>query len=268
MSLMTSCHKEEFIEYVAEMSIQTFGFDSAEVRVSGYLTNTIETHSLGFSYTTEGAVYQWNSENVNIEYSQINNGGYVSTISNLVGGETYKIKPFAKINGTRYYTAKEFSFTVPSPPNSVGDVGPGGGIVFYSDGLGGGMEVLIGNWHAKWGGYGVTLPTTGTGFGTGQSNTDIILNYTIDGKAAEMCDSCTAGGYSDWFLPSLDELKEIQLQLVTNGSYGIPGEYCWSSTGSNSSSNQNAWAVNMIGGAYSSQNRNTSILVLPVRVIQ
>jgi len=244
IGMISSCHKERYIEYVAEMSIQTFGFDSANINVSGYLTNTIENYSLGYSYTTEGAVYSWNSQNVFIDPAEVTDGAYSSAISNLESGSTYRVKPFASINGTKYYTDNEFMFTMENPPNAIGDIGPGGGIVFYSDGHGGGMEVLITNWHGIWVGYNTSVPATGTYFGAGQLNTNVILNYTTNSDAGQMCDSCTAGGYTDWFLPSYEELSKIQQELSDNSAYNLPNEVCWTSSAS-SGGIQYSWVIDL-----------------------
>jgi hypothetical protein len=265
---LTSCHKDRYIEYVAETNIKTLGFDSAAISVSGYLTNSSSNHILGFSYTSEAQVFSWNGQNVEVGGSAALGGSYSDTMIGLIANTTYNLKPFAKVDGKYHYSEKSFSFTTPSSPNSIGSIGPAGGVVFYSDGNGGGMEVLIENWHDKWGGYGVVLPNTNSAIGTGQSNTDIILNYITDCKAAQMCDSCTYGGYTDWFLPSFGELQEIQINLGSGGLYGVPGDIAWCSTGSTNASSQDAWSVNMSNGTYVSSSRNSSRSVLPVRVIQ
>jgi hypothetical protein len=95
-----------------------------------------------------------------------------------------------------------------------------GGIVFYLDGNGGGLiaapsDQAIAEWGCQ---YGAGLEVTGAdGFaiGTGAQNTIDIVNANcspnISGTpiAADICANLTLGGYSDWFLPSKDELYEL-----------------------------------------------------------
>lgn len=60
--------------------------------------------------------------------------------------------------------------------------------------------------------------------------------------AAEYCDTLDAGGYSDWFLPSKDELAEVYNELFTKGyQYNFPivaDSTFWSSS---EESNVAAW---------------------------
>ena len=81
---------------------------------------------------------------------------------------------------------------------------------------------------------------TGTGIGTGQRNTTIIVtwlnSHSETGKAAQLCDALVYGGYSDWFLPSKDELNLMYENLKVAGVGGFscdgdPSKYIyWSSS--------------------------------------
>ena len=79
----------------------------------------------------------------------------------------------------------------------------------------------------------MTFGGTETGIGTGQSNTTIIVTwmntYSVTDKAAQLCDALTVGDYSDWFLPSKDELNQMYVNLHL---YGVGGfdDYYWSSS--------------------------------------
>lgn len=79
-------------------------------------------------------------------------------------------------------------------------------------------------WHAS--NAGVT-GATGTALGTGQANTTAILAlYGSESNAAKLCDDY-AVTFSDWYLPSKDELNKVYLNRVI---LGIVASVYWSST--------------------------------------
>jgi hypothetical protein len=95
----------------------------------------------------------------------------------------------------------------------VGDVGPGGGTVFYVD-----MNRAAGSqfWEVgsalglkDWGCIGTDIAGTGTAIGTGEANTAAIMVNCLTLDIAARVASAPAGGYSDWFLPSKDELNQL-----------------------------------------------------------
>jgi len=48
--------------------------------------------------------------------------------------------------------------------------------------------------------------------------------------AASLCENYTGGGYTDWYLPSLIELRLIYRNLFIAGMGSFGGDYYWSST--------------------------------------
>lgn len=88
-----------------------------------------------------------------------------------------------------------------------------------------------------------SLIGTNTKIGTGSMNTMTIVINTSSG-AALACDKLVLNGYSDWYLPSKDELKQLYKNRYVVG--GFSDECYWSS--SESLSNQGSWAVNFFNG--------------------
>ena len=109
-----------------------------------------------------------------------------------------------------------------------------GGIVFYLDGIGGGLTAAIGDQStvAVWGCYGVIITgADGTAIGTGNQNTiDIEAECTTSGIAADLCANLILSGYSDWFLPSRDELELMYINLHSQGLGSFSNDYYWSSS--------------------------------------
>lgn len=120
---------------------------------------------------------------------------------------------------------------------SVGDIGPAGGLIFYDKGAkSDGWEYLEAapsdqsagiQWYN---GTSVSTGATGTAIGTGRSNTDKIVSAQGSGSyAAEVCADLTLHGYSDWFLPSKDELHLMEMEKGTIGGFASAAYY-WSSS--------------------------------------
>ena len=113
----------------------------------------------------------------------------------------------------------------------VGSVGPAGGVIIHSDGAGWLEAAPIDTGGlTSWGCINTNIPgASSAAIGAGASNTSSIVQAcSTAGIAARLADNYAVNGYSDWFLPSKDELNLIyqQRQHIS----GLASAYYWSST--------------------------------------
>ena len=143
----------------------------------------------------------------------------------------------------------------------IGDTGPAGGKVFFvTDYSHHGLEAALQDQgiNVEWGCTGTAISGAGGyAVGTGAQNTaDILAGCTQDNIAAKLADDYKFNGYSDWFLPSRDELNLLFFQKDVVG--GFASANYWSSTQSTS---YDAWYQ-----YFSSGSQNSNYKDLPGRV--
>jgi hypothetical protein len=114
----------------------------------------------------------------------------------------------------------------------------------------------------EWGCYGTIISgADGTGIGTGNQNTiDIMNGCSTAGIAARICGNLVLNGYSDWYLPSKDELAVIYSNKGLIG--GFAAAYYWSSS---EDFNFNAWFQLFNYGGQSLNDKNVTSYVRAVR---
>jgi hypothetical protein len=101
----------------------------------------------------------------------------------------------------------------------------------------------------------------GTAIGTGNQNTiDIVAGCSDFSFAAKVCADLTEGGYSDWYLPSKDELNKLYLNRTAIG--GFSGGVYWSSS---EVSSTNAWYQNFSDGGQVSLGKFVSLFIRAIR---
>lgn len=82
---------------------------------------------------------------------------------------------------------------------------------------------------AEWGCGGIYIGTA-SNLGSGQANTTaIVIGCATSGIAARICDDLVLNGFSDWYLPSQDELNKLCLVATEIGGFTNGAGY-WSST--------------------------------------
>jgi hypothetical protein len=113
---------------------------------------------------------------------------------------------------------------------------------------------------------------TGQAVGTGSTNTDAIISVqgaTETSYAAGLARAYTGGGYTDWFLPSKDELNKMYLKkgdinttAAENSGSDLSTTWYWSSTEKVTTT---AWGQNFNGGSPDSYYKSYADNVRAVR---
>jgi hypothetical protein len=116
--------------------------------------------------------------------------------------------------------------------------------------------------YTEWGCSGtVILGADGTAIGTGEQNTIyIVAGCTTAGIAAKLCSDLVLNGYSDWYLPSKDELNKLYINRAAIGGFASSGY--WSSS---ETSYDDAWDQYFFDGSQDYFNKDYSSSVRAVR---
>ena len=151
----------------------------------------------------------------------------------------------------------------------IGDNGPAGGKVFYVSDAGlHGLEAAPEDQSTgeAWGCYDhsnyISVPgARGVVVGTGAANTAAIVAACAETNvAAKIADAYVLNGYTDWHLPSKDELNLLFQQRAVVGGFSDIGY--WSST---EYSSNDAWIQTFFHGR---QGGNYKNYILPVRAVR
>ena len=154
-----------------------------------------------------------------------------------------------------------------------------GGIVFYVDetgqhGLVAAMEDLG---SFEWGCYGTTISgADGQAIGTGYQNTfDIVAGCSEINTAAFNALNASIEGFTDWYLPSKDELQEMYSTIGYGGPQGNIGgfelisfnaDWFWSSAEFISGTESNfAWSVRISDGIIGGGSKDDTFRVRVIR---
>jgi hypothetical protein len=214
--------------------------------VSGVISSTnARTTSIGVIYSTDSNFGTYSTSSTQ---SNVAAGTHAISLSGLTASTTYHAKAFITNKaGTSYGPA--VSFTTTTPPIEVGN-SYGGGLVFYIFQSGdpgyvaGETHGLIASssdlsTYTDWknnGGF--TDIATGTGIGTGLANTNAIISSHGSSAtyAAGFARAYNGGGYTDWYLPSRDELYKMHISIGqgANNIANMRSETYWSSSQSDS----------------------------------
>jgi TolB-like protein len=162
---------------------------------------------------------------------------------------------------------------VPVRTYNIGDTGPAGGIIFYDRGENSGIWRYLEaapartEFNAEWGAYGQNVVGTETAVGSGKRNTQIIVDQLHQlgetGKAAQLCASLNYNGFTDWFLPSKDELDLMYKNLKQKSFGNFGNNWYWSSS---QDRHGNTWSQTFSNGR--PDYHNLKIYIYPVRAVR
>jgi hypothetical protein len=159
-------------------------------------------------------------------------------------------------------------------PVAIGDIYQGGMIVYllqsgdpgYSASVQHGIIISTVDQSTGifWGTASSTVASSGA-IGAGSGNTTGIVNATTsEANAAKLCDDLVLNGYSDWYLPSEQELMNMVIYKTLFPAPLPSGNY-WTSTGLTTTNNTNKATVIIAGAGLTYASKSNSNRVRAVR---
>jgi hypothetical protein len=212
-------------------------------------------------------------------------------VTGLTNGTSYTFSVTATNSAGTSVSSAETSPQVPALcPSSVGEIGPGGGLIFLKD-RGVCYEMAPKTWGAgetsglSWCDANTTVANAmGTAVGTGSANTAALSaasGCSSDAAAAVLAYAPANTVAGQWFLPSKDELNamcsysrnpsspssemcgEAQNESFAAGAYGFETQRYWSSS---QGSNCYSWSQSMENGGQSCYSWMSDVMrVRPIR---
>jgi hypothetical protein len=191
-------------------------------------------------------------------------GSFSSTLTGLLPNTVYYCRSYA-INSEGVAYGNEITFTTLVSKLFIG-MEYKGGIIFYISPLKDGGLVISTSDLSKqysWGCLGLDISEANNRLaGSGESNSQAILQNCSESSAAKLCDTYVSGKYDDWYLPSLDELGLVYTNLKVKNNIKFASNYYWSSTQKNANI---AYTYGFVGGNIGEVDKSTLKYVRAIR---
>jgi hypothetical protein len=202
----------------------------------------------------------------------VGTAAFTSAISGLLPFTNYYVRAYATNSAGTGYSEQLYFIT----DLQIGDTYQGGIIAYIlqpwdTNYISGEIHGLIvapddQGGTVDWGCHGTLIGNTSTALGSGQANTTKIVNgCSQSGIAARMCDLLVLNGYSDWYLPSKDELNFLYVNRYSIATSLINDHYYWSSSESGADF---AWGQFFNGGNQGLYSKTPSVFDFHVRAVR
>lgn len=232
---------------------------SSSITSTGAITGGTVSSDGGGTVTARGVVWS-TSTNPTISLTTkttdgTGTGAYTSTITGLTANTQYYVRSYATNSaGTSY--GNEITFTTLP---TIGQSYQGGVIAYILQP--GDSGYVAGEFHGiiaapsdqsrgiVWANNYSATGILSTGLGSGNANTvNIVSNLGSGTYAARLCYDLVLNGYSDWYLPSRDELVKLYVNKDLIGGFAVY-PYWSSSEVSNTNSYYYSFAAGFISNA-------------------
>ena len=264
--LLVSCDKQRNFEVNFGSTITLKETNAVDIEASINSSETLEHRGILYSVDSNLTI-----DSYSYAYSPYNDWGKILDETNslkktyvlddLQPQMTYYFRLFAIFNGAiKYGEIKTFK------SGCVGlGCGPAGGQIIYEDGNGGGIEVAS-NFVTptrRWGNN--QTVNTQNAIGAGLANTTAIINESGTNTLAQLCADYTQSGFSDYYMPSIEELELIHQEVFVKAN----NPNFWSAViyfSSSQASFTTCWAYNFASGSTATYNKSsTNFATIPVR---
>ena len=260
-----SCDKQE--DFTPVFSSTIVELDDDTVRISASISADVELESQGLIYSQysdlsmaqTGTYYYSNYDRGILDVDQLATQEYL--LKDLVSSTTYYYRLFA-VNDGAVKESEVLSFMTDCPGLGCG---PAGGPIIWEDGMGGGIEAATSYTVDEVWGCDGTSASTDEIIGSGQANTTQIITDCGTNTLAQKCEDYSQNGFSDYYMPSKDEMALIYEEVFVKG--GNP--YNWAYTTYYSSTeylSAAAWAISFSSGSWGTYSKSGSYYgTIPVR---